>query len=154
MIDLNGSVKVSAGVLLCAFLVLPLFSLAVSTPDRRPGYGYAGRIEACRASPELKAKMAKFGMTAGRFVRQTVPDGYLRQLEKFTLNEIPYLLYAPKPGPKPVPIVVYFGGTGEQGSYPGRFAASVPISSIQSPLRIPEKAPGNYWMIYWAGSCS
>lgn len=74
MIDLNGSVKVSAGVLLCAFLVLPLFSLAVSTPDRRPGYGYAGRIEAYRASPELKAKMAKFGMTAGRFVRQTVPD--------------------------------------------------------------------------------
>jgi hypothetical protein len=33
-------------------------------------------------------------------------------------------------------------------SYPGRFAASVPISSIQSPLRIPKDAPGNYWMIY------
>ena len=39
MIDLNGNVKVSAGVLLCAFLVLPLFSLAVSTPDRRPVEG-------------------------------------------------------------------------------------------------------------------
>ncbi|MBR3921764.1 MAG: hypothetical protein IKJ45_01500, partial [Kiritimatiellae bacterium] len=33
-------------------------------------------------------------------------------------------------------------------SYPGRFAASVPISCIQSPLRIPKKSPGNYWMIY------
>lgn len=228
-------------VLLAVFVTMPSSGVEARIYNSRPGYGYAGRIEAYRASPELKAKMAKFGMTAGRFVRQTVPDGYLRQLEKFTLNEIPYLLYAPKPGPKPVPMVVYFGGTGEQGedltcqfgqttvfeklttpqfqkkypcyifaplmpkgmtmraalpgassrladltcdamyavissvgsprvdtnrlyvtglswgggaafdlpcSYPGRFAASVPISSIQSPLRIPEKAPGNYWMIY------
>lgn len=216
-------------------------AVAVQGHDCRPGYGYPGRLEAYRASPELKAKMAKFCLTAGRFVRQVVPDGYLMPDEEFPLNEIAYLLYVPKRGPKPAPMVVYFGGTGEQGedltcqfgqttlfeklttlefqkshpcyifaplmpkgmtmraslpgassrladltcdamymviasvgsphvdtnrlyvtglswgggaafdlpcSYPGRFAASVPISSIQSPFRIPKEFPGNYWMIY------
>lgn len=225
----------------CVAFACPLVLIAARICDSLPGHGYPGRLEAHLASPELKAKMAKFGMTAGRFVRQAVPDGYLLPNEKFSLNEIPYLLYMPKPGPKPVPMVVYFGGTGEQGedlicqfgqttlfeklttpefqkahpcyifaplmpkgmtmraalpgassrladltcdamyaviasagsprvdtnrlyvtglswgggaafdlpcSYPGRFAASVPISSIQSPLRIPKDAPGNYWMIY------
>lgn len=225
----------------CVAFACPLVLIAARICDSLPGHGYPGRRESYHASPELKAKMAKFGMTAGRFVRQAVPDGYLLPNEKFSLNEIPYLLYMPKPGPKPVPMVVYFGGTGEQGedlicqfgqttlfeklttpefqkahpcyifaplmpkgmtmraalpgassrladltcdamyaviasagsprvdtnrlyvtglswgggaafdlpcSYPGRFAASVPISSIQSPLRIPKDTPGNYWMIY------
>ncbi len=33
-------------------------------------------------------------------------------------------------------------------SYPGRFAACVPVSCIQSPGRIPKKQPGNFWMLY------
>lgn len=225
----------------CVAFACPLVLIAARICDSLPGHGYPGRLEAHLASPELKAKMAKFGMTAGRFVRQAVPDGYLLPDEKFPLNEIPYLLYVPRRGPKPAPMVVYFGGTGEQGedlacqfgqttvfekltdpefqkvhpcfifaplmpkgmtmraalpgsssrladltcdamyaviasatsprvdtnrlyvtglswgggaafdlpcSYPGRFAASVPISSIQSPLRIPKDTPGNYWMIY------
>ena len=32
--------------------------------------------------------------------------------------------------------------------YPGRFAAAVPVSCIQTPLRIPPEKPGNYWMLY------
>lgn len=241
MIVLKVVVKRFFGVLLCVPPTMLLSGVEARVSERRPGYGYAGRIEAYRASPELRDKMSKFAMTAGRFVRQAVPDGYLLPNEKFSLNEIPYLLYMPKPGPKPVPMVVYFGGTGEQGedlicqfgqttlfeklttpefqkahpcyifaplmpkgmtmraalpgassrladltcdamyaviasagsprvdtnrlyvtglswgggaafdlpcSYPGRFAASVPISSIQSPLRIPKDTPGNYWMIY------
>jgi len=32
--------------------------------------------------------------------------------------------------------------------YPGRFAASLPVSSFQSALMIPQKNPGNYWLLY------
>lgn len=208
----------------------------------RPGHGYPGRLEPYGATPELKAKMSQFALTAGVFRRDNTPDEYLRTTRNRPPDRLPYLLYSPKRGTQPVPMVVYFGGTGEQGedlmkqfgqtvifskvtseafqklhpcylfaplmptgttmrsaqpagtaskladltcdamyaviaslkspcvdtnrlyvtglswggvaafelpcSYPGRFAASVPISCIQIPNRIPKDHPGNYWMIH------
>ena len=208
----------------------------------RPGCGYPGRIEPYGATTELKAKMAEYGLLAGVFHRDKVPDEYLLGVRNPPPDRLPYLLYAPKNVTKPIPMIVYFGGTGEQGedlmrqfeqtvvfskvtsrefqrrhpcclfaplmptgmtmrsaqpagtaskladltcdamyaviaslkspkvdtnriyvtglswggvaafelpcSYPGRFAASVPISCIQYPSRIPRDRPGNYWMIH------
>lgn len=224
-------------------LIFLLLSLRIEAGGKKapsPGFGYPGTIAAYQASASLQASMAKFNMTAGWFRRAELPDEYVF-LEKPQANEIPYLLYTPKRGPKPVPMVVYFGGTGEQGtdlaahfrqttvfthlttpdfqkrhpcyifapmppkgaviraalpgersqmadlicdamyaviasqrspgvdtnrlyvtglswggvaafelscSYPGRFAACVPTACIQSPMRIPKKNSGNYWMLY------
>ena len=207
----------------------------------RPGDGYPGRIEPYLASAELKAQMSRFGMTAGWFRRDELPEAKNDGCKSGPTDEMPYLLYSPRRGNKPVPMVVYFGGTGEQGtnlvslfrqttvfshltapdfqkghpcyifapmmpkgaviraalpgessrlaaltcdamyaviktlkhppvdanrlyvtglswggvatfelacSFPGRFAACVPTACIQSPLRIPRKSPGNYWMLY------
>lgn len=222
-------------------LLLPLAELGVSAPVKaaRPGFGYAGRLEPYPASTELRLRMAKFGMTAGWFRRDELPDDYVR-FSRPQVNGLPYLLFSPKRSATPVPMVVYFGGTGEQGTnlviqfrqttlfshltatefqkrhpcyvfaplmpkgavmraalpgsskladltcdamyaviatlkapkvdtnrlyvtglswggvaafelscgFPGRFAACVPTSCIQSPARIPETSPGNYWMLY------
>ena len=228
-------------VLLCAVLALPLTGLSARVREVRPGDGYPGALQPYRSSSELKVKMSRFGLTAGRFCRDDLPNDYLLPTEKFSLNSLSYLLYRPKRGTHPVPMVVYFGGTGEQGDdlicqfgqtvafekltdgefqkrhpcyvfaplmppgttmraalpgdrsrladltcdamyaiiaslkapsvdtnrlyvtglswggvasfelscgYPGRFAACVPISCIQSPYRIPQEMPGNYWMFY------
>lgn len=222
-------------------LLLPLAGLGISAPmkDVRPGFGYAGRLEPYPASTELRLRMAKFGMTAGWFRRDELPEDYMR-FSRPQVNELPYLLFSPKRSATPVPMVVYFGGTGEQGTnlvvqfnqttlfsrltapdfqkrhpcyifaplmpkgsvmraalpgsskladltcdamytviaslkspkvdtnrlyvtglswggvaafelscgFPGRFAACVPTSCIQSPARIPKSSPGNYWMLY------
>ena len=229
------------GVSLLVVIFLPMLALAVHVIGKEPGYGYPGTLLPYRASRELKEQMAKFGLKAGRFVRNALPADYLLPNEKFALEDISYLLYTPRRVAKSVPMVVYFSGTGEQGddlmcefgqttvfekltveefqkkhpcylfaplmpkgltmraarygersrladltsdamyavimaqkspavdtnrlyvtglswggvaafelasSYPGRFAASVPISCIHTPLRIPAERPGNYWMIY------
>lgn len=57
----------------------------------------------------------KFGMTAGWFRRDALPTGYMERV-KLQANELPYLLFSPRRGAKAVPMVVYFGGTGEQGT--------------------------------------
>ena len=54
-------------------------------------------------------------MSAWWFRRNDLPAEYTR-LQTPQVNELPYLLYAPKRSSKPVPMVVYFGGTGEQGT--------------------------------------
>lgn len=80
-----------------------------------PGFGYPGEIAEYTSSASLKADMSRFGMSAGWFRRNDLPAEYTR-LQVPQVNELPYLLYAPKRSTKPVPMVVYFGGTGEQGA--------------------------------------
>ena len=209
----------------------------------RPGDGCPGRLEPYAESPELKARMSRYGMTAGWYRRDPLPatTNVIPWADGCLVNELPYLLVSPKHGRRPVPMVVYFGGTGEHGTnlvlqfnqpvvfdrlsspafqsenpsyvfapmlpkggvvrhampvgsspladlvcdamfavvaslkdppvdtnrlyltglswggvaafelscgYPGRFAAAVPVSCIQTPLRIPPDKPGNYWMFH------
>ncbi len=224
--------------LLLSVIFVPVYARA--SEELSPGFGYPGTLSDYQAPASLQQNMARFGMTAGWFKRHELPEDYLR-FRKLQVNELPYLLYSPKRGREPVPMVIYFGGTGEHGtdllahfrqttlfeklttkefqqrnpcyifapmppkkaviraalpgdrslmadlvcdamyaiiaecksppvdtnrlyvtglswggaaafelpcSFPGRFAASVPTSCIQAPLRIPKKNPGNYWMLY------
>ena len=215
-----------------------------ATPIIPPGDGYPGRVEAYAAEPPLKAHLERYGLTAWWFRRDAV-DMRKHKIEarKLPVNELPYLLYTPKRGQQPVPLVVYFSGTGEQGtnlvehfrqttifskttdpdfqkrhpcyllapmtpkdgawlllsglpeqrspmkdllcdaiyaavreaknppidtnriyltglsyggavtyslhnSYPGRFAAGIPVSSLGSVFTLPQTNPGNYWLLY------
>ena len=216
--------------------------VVLAAAEVRPGYGYPGKLTPYATSPQLQERMARFNLTAGWFNRAALPsEGYCFDPERCPVNELPYLLFSPKRGRESVPMVLYFGGTGEHGTdlldqfrqttvfekvtspdfqerhpcyvfapmlpkggvirsahagessnladlvndalfaviasldspsvdtnrlyltglswggvvawelpcgFPGRFAASVPVSSIQSPGRIPKVRPGNYWMIY------
>jgi len=83
------------------------------------GDGYAGRLEPYKVTPELRKRLDQFGLTAGWFRRDAIPEGVLQpyEAEELLCNELPYLLFTPtKCGQKPVPMIVYFGGTGEQGT--------------------------------------
>lgn len=226
------------GILVCLLSALSICASGTNVPE--PGFGYPGVLAPYPASTQLKEDMTRFGLSAGWFRRNKLPASYT-SLQMPQVNELPYLLYVPKRSAAPVPMVVYFGGTGEQGtdltahfrqtvlferltapefqkrhpcfifapmlpkgaviraalpgersmmadlvcdamyaviasqsaprvdtnrlyvtglswggvaafelpcSFPGRFAASVPISCIQSPMRIPAENPGNYWMLY------
>ncbi len=231
--------------MLCSGLIMGHWAIgAALTYNVAPGNGYPGHIDPYPASAELSVKMKQFDMGAGWFRRDELPDEYQGQ-EMPVVNELPYLLFAPSRSARSVPMVIYFGGTGEQGtnlvaqfrqttafakltsaefqkrhpcyvfapmvpngavirnalpeggskladlicdamyavisslkapkvdtnrlyvtglswggvaafelscSYPGRFAAAVPVACIQSPRRIPVGQPGNYWMLYNADS--
>ena len=80
------------------------------------GCGYPGRIEPYAATPELQRQMDRFGLSAGWFIR----DPYLRVDATMPAadcpDRLPFLLFSPKPSPKPLPLVLYFGGTGESGT--------------------------------------
>ena len=224
-----------------SLFLLSLAGIGISAPVKGicPGFGYAGRLEPYSPSTELRLQMSKFGMTAGWFRRNELPEDYVR-FSRPQVNELPYLLFSPKRSATPTPMVIYFGGTGEQGTnlvvqfrqttlfsrltapdfqkrhpcyvlaplmpkgavmraahpgsskladlvcdamyavidtlkspkvdtnrlyvtglswggvaafelscgFPGRFAACVPTSCIQSPVRIPKTSPGNYWMLH------
>jgi len=83
----------------------------------RPGHGYPGRLEVCEITPDLQMKMDRFDLTAGWFRRAPInPETYRYEPHRCPVNELPYLLYTPKRGRKPVPMVLYFGGTGEHGT--------------------------------------
>lgn len=86
--------------------------------DVRPGYGYPGRLEAYTVGPELRQRLDQFHLTAGWFRRDDLAEGMIKpyHAKELLANEIPYLLFAPAKGRGPVPMVVYFGGTGEQGT--------------------------------------
>lgn len=82
-----------------------------------PGDGYPGRLEPWPETAELKARLAKYGFRAGAFQRDAFPDRFRPTDRFFPTNRLPYLLLAPdRRPPKPLPMVVYFGGWGEQGS--------------------------------------
>ena len=106
--------------LLCPVLLLGTAFEAESAPHSspRPGHGYPGRLEAYEATPELQRLMDRFALTAGWFRRDSLPPEaeYYCNPAGCPVNELPYLLFSPKHGKKPVPMVLYFGGTGEHGT--------------------------------------
>ncbi len=83
-----------------------------------PGNGYPGRLDRYPVSSQLKGNLDRFNLSAGWFRRNTLPDEMPQSKMKKDLlsNEIPYLLFTPDRGQRPVPLVVYFGGLGEQGT--------------------------------------
>lgn len=100
----------------CLLIVLSALQCsAVRKEVPTPGFGYPGALSAYRSSAKLKTDMSRFGMSAGWFRRSDLPVEYTH-LQTPQVNELPYLLYAPKRSTKPVPMVIYFGGTGEQGT--------------------------------------
>lgn len=104
-----------------ALLALPGFgvrSIALASPNIRPGDGYPGRMEKYEVTPELKRHLERFDLTAGWFRRDPLPPEkvYHFRPDYCPVNELPYLLFSPKRGRKPVPMVFYFGGTGEHGT--------------------------------------
>ncbi len=213
-----------------------------SMANIRPGNGYPGKLAAYETSPQLQGNLERFSLTAGWFRRAPInPETYRYEPHRCPVNELPYLLFSPKRGRKPIPMVLYFGGTGEHGTnlvdqfhqttifakltdpkfqerhpcyvfapmlpkggvirsalpgnvsalaalindalyavagslnsppvdtnrfyltglsyggvvafelpcaFPGRFAASVPVSCFQSAFMIPKTQPGNYWLLY------
>lgn len=106
--------------LLCPVLLLGTAFEAESAPHSspRPGHGYPGRLETYDTTPELRRQMARFDLTAGWFRRDSLPPEaeYYCNPAGCPVNELPYLLFSPKRGRKPVPMVLYFGGTGEHGT--------------------------------------
>jgi len=84
----------------------------------QPGDGYPGILDPYSVNRNLKHQLDRFNLKAGWFRRDTHAESMLNPQEKERLlaNEIPYLLFTPKRGTKPVPLLVYFGGTGEQGT--------------------------------------
>jgi dienelactone hydrolase len=230
--------------LLCPVLLLEtVFAVeSASHASHHPGDGYPGRLTAYEATPELQMKMDRFNLTAGWFRRAPInPETYRYEPHRCPVNELPYLLFSPGRGRRPVPMVLYFGGTGEHGTnlvdqfrqttvfekvtspdfqkrhpcylfapmlpkggairsgqtespsnlsdlvcdamyavikslddppvdvnrlyltglswgavvswelprgFPGRFAASVPVSGSQGAGMIPKTKPGNYWLLY------
>lgn len=88
-------------------------------PGLWPGLGYPGAIVPYRANRTLQKMLDRYSLTAGVFRRDPIGDAMLPgpDSRKYLLTEeIPYLLFTPKSGSAPVPLVMYFGGTGEQGT--------------------------------------
>ena len=82
-----------------------------------PGYGYPGELAPYEASSKLQEQMERFNLTAGWFRRAAInPETYRYRPDRCPVNELPYLLFSPKRGREPVPMVLYFGGTGEHGA--------------------------------------
>ena len=204
-----------------------------------PGFGFPGELLPYEVtSDKLKENLDKFDLTAGVFVRDPIPSEAVNP-EKYP-QRLPWLLHSPVNSSEPVPMVIYFGGTGEHGrdlmaqfnqtavfskvctpefqqrrpcylfapmlpndrvynihpyqgqptetialindvmyamicsldnppvdtnrlyvtglsfggiassamlsSYPGRFAAALPVSSFLRAEELPESNPGNYWL--------
>lgn len=89
----------------------------INKRKKRLGNGYRGDLLPYPESPALREWMEKFNLTAGYFQRREREDGINLQFdEDFPTNSLPYLLFTPKAGREPVPLVLYFGGTGEHGT--------------------------------------
>lgn len=102
----------------------------------QPGDGCPGSLDPYSVNRNLKHQLDRFNLKAGWFRRDTHAESMLnpQEKEKLLANEIPYLLFAPKRGTKPVPLLVYFGGTGEQGTdLVAHFRQTTIFSIITSP---------------------
>ena len=105
-------------------------------PVAKPGSGYPGRIAPYSVSAELKRHLDRFNLTARWFYRDSLADGMVEPCDVGDLlaNKLPYLLFTPKRGQRPVPMVVYFGGTGEQGTdLAAHFNQTTLFSIVTSP---------------------
>lgn len=82
------------------------------------GSGYPGKLERVRGTPELRTYLDRFGLKAGMFRRASDAEERLGPSKRESLlsNELPYLLFVPRRVSRPVPLLVYFGGTGEHGT--------------------------------------
>ena len=91
---------------------------AIPAPPNPPGDGYPGKLLPYSGSADFKPWLERFHLTAGWFQRNDIHPKYIKDSGHGTLstNAIPYLLYTPKNVRHPVPIVIYFGGTGEHGT--------------------------------------
>lgn len=107
--ELARSIVIGLALVLSLLRISHCFGAKVGL--KRPGDGYPGRIEPYLASAELKAQMSRFGMTAGWFRRDELPEAKNDGCKSGPTDEMPYLLYSPRRGNKPVPMVVYFGGS-------------------------------------------
>ena len=91
--------------------------VVLAAAEVRPGYGYPGELAPYEASSKLQEQMERFNLTAGWFRRAAInPETYRYRPDRCPVNELPYLLFSPKRGREPVPMVLYFGGTGEHGA--------------------------------------
>jgi len=89
----------------------------IPPPALRPGDGWPGRIEPYVMSLELLKGAAKYDLTPHWFVPAPVDKAVFPQYARYpNPDRLPYLLYTPKKGTKPVPLVLYFAGTGEVGT--------------------------------------
>ena len=83
------------------------------------GNGYPGRLVPYECGPELQHRLDRYNLTAGWFYRAPIdPEEYFLDRTKCNANEITYVLYKPQyaRGKGKVPMVIYFGGSGEQGT--------------------------------------
>jgi len=104
----------------------------------RPGNGYPGRLEPYDVTPQLKEHLDRFNLTAGWYRREPLDaeKWYRRDANLLLANELPYLLFKPESDPETaVPMVIYFGGTGEHGT---DLVAQFNHSSIFSKITSPE----------------
>ena len=90
------------------------------TAPGAPGYGAPGRIEPYAVDSRLAPRLKQYGLTAGWFVRDPLPEG--SQGAFFTrdgrcTNSIPFLLFTPKlRGAQKMPILMFIPGNGELGT--------------------------------------
>lgn len=86
--------------------------------DARPGYGCPGVLKRYEAASDLQKYLNRYNLKAGWFCREPGAVDSLRSWERRKLdsNALPYLLYVPRQASAAVPMIVYFGGTGEQGT--------------------------------------
>ena len=92
---------------------------AVRNADNvRPGYGYPGELKRYEAASDLQKYLNRYNLKAGWFCRESEAFDSLKSWERRKLdsNALPYLLYVPRQTSAAVPMIVYFGGTGEQGT--------------------------------------
>lgn len=113
-------------VVFSVLLFLPSFTYAqLKGKTADPGYGYPGKLLPYRATGELADNMARYGLSAGWYVRDVVAsnlperamlDYYQRTRKTAYPDRVAYLLYAPKKtAPKPLPLVLFISGCGETG---------------------------------------
>ena len=105
-----------------------------------PGHGWGGSLTAYETTPELAAKMARYGLEAGWYNRDGLPrwpgPHYGFSTNACPANRIPFLLYRPKRASNPVPLILYFGGTGEHGTnLVDQFRQSTVVAAIRGALR-------------------
>jgi len=97
-----------------------------------PGFGFPGTLAPYESSEKLQASLDKFKMTAGWFVRDPIPPEVIPP--KKCPARLPWLLHSPAKSQKPVPMVIYFGGTGEAGTnLSAHFRQTAAIAKVTDP---------------------
>jgi dienelactone hydrolase len=113
-------------VISCALGLQPLLAFAqLRAKMADPGHGYSGKLLSYHASGALAENMARYGLSAGWYVRdavasnlveRTMLDYYQRTRKTPFPDRVAYLLYTPqKASPAPLPLVLFISGCGETG---------------------------------------